>query len=237
MNANGISIEKLSEKLNGSLWTKGDFKRIYLNDEGYNTKKMSTKTFVYEQDGEFKVSCHIDCPSQASQWIASQEKEVKDSVYSRIERIIEEETAEYVYAVVKNNEYYYDIENTFGLYLWQVDDYSKIYSREKADKVAEAVGGEVIQYSKEEFQAMIDKAESVRAALQLEKQVNQIEEEQKEKGIEPVDYLKDYSIGANYKHAKFGIGILISEDKNTVVIKFEVGEKHLLKQFAKLEQA
>ncbi len=84
-----ISIETLAEKINGKLWVKGKKKRIYL-DCGYNTKKMSTKTYVFQrQDGTFGVSCNIDCPSQPYQWIQSQEEEVKESVYSRIEDIIE----------------------------------------------------------------------------------------------------------------------------------------------------
>ena len=92
-----ITIEELAVKLNGKMWTKGDLKRIYL-DRGYNTKKMSTKTYVFEKDGEFIVSCYIDCPSQAYQWIESQQNEVKESVYSQIEEIlnpiIEEEEIE-----------------------------------------------------------------------------------------------------------------------------------------------
>lgn len=84
-----ISIEALAEKINGKLWVKGDVKRIYL-DCGYNTKKMSTKTYVFQrQDGTFGVSCTIDCPSQPYQWIKSQEEEIKESVYSRIEDCIE----------------------------------------------------------------------------------------------------------------------------------------------------
>lgn len=67
-----ISIEQLAEKLNGKLWVKGELKRIYL-DEGWNTKKISTKTYVWQdEEGNFKVSCHVDCPSQPWQWHKSQ---------------------------------------------------------------------------------------------------------------------------------------------------------------------
>lgn len=44
-----VTIETLAEKLEGKLWVKGDLKRIYL-DSGYNTKKMSTKTYVYQKE-------------------------------------------------------------------------------------------------------------------------------------------------------------------------------------------
>ncbi len=84
-----ISIEQLAELLNGKLWTKNELKRIYL-DAGYNTKKMTTKTYVYEKNARFVVVCNIECPSQADQWINSQENEIIDSINERIAGIIEE---------------------------------------------------------------------------------------------------------------------------------------------------
>lgn len=85
---NLISIEQLSELLGGKLWVKGDLKRIYL-DRGYNTKKMSTKTFVWQNEtGEFKVSCRIDCPSQHDSWIESQQKEIIESVLEHIDQVL-----------------------------------------------------------------------------------------------------------------------------------------------------
>lgn len=83
-----LSIELLAEKLGGKLWSKGEMKRIYL-DEGYNTKKMSTKTYVYQrQDGTFGVICNVDCPSQPHQWEESKEKEIEDRVYAQIEQAV-----------------------------------------------------------------------------------------------------------------------------------------------------
>ena len=83
-----LTIEQLAEQLGGKLWIKGDMKRIYL-DRGYNTKKMSTKTYVYQrEDGTFGVSCYIDCPSQAYNWIKSQQDKVIEGVESRIEASI-----------------------------------------------------------------------------------------------------------------------------------------------------
>jgi hypothetical protein len=85
-----ISIETLAEKINGKLWVKGDLKRIYV-DEGYNTKKMSTKTYVYQkQDGTFGVSCKIECPSQSISWITSQEDEIINRLIEKIYDVIEE---------------------------------------------------------------------------------------------------------------------------------------------------
>lgn len=89
METKSVTLEQIAERFNQTVWVKGDIKRIYLNDEGYNTKKMSTKTFIYEKDGEFIVSCRIECPSQPYKWIQSQEEEVKESIYSRIEDYIE----------------------------------------------------------------------------------------------------------------------------------------------------
>lgn len=79
------SIYELAEKFNAKVWEKGDMKRIYLNTEGFNTKKMSTKTFIWQdEDGEFRVSCRIDCPSQDWNWIKSQQKEVTEHVEKKI---------------------------------------------------------------------------------------------------------------------------------------------------------
>jgi len=92
MTANNlITIEALAEQMGKTVWYKGDLKRIYLNDAGWNTKKMSTKTFIFQdENGDFKVSCQVECPSQPRQWCKSQEDEVKEGVYSNIEAAISE---------------------------------------------------------------------------------------------------------------------------------------------------
>lgn len=78
------TLKQLAEILNGNYWEKGNLKRVYL-DKGHNTRKMSTKTFVFQdENGEFKVSCKVDCPSQHPQWCKSQEEEIKKSVYKEI---------------------------------------------------------------------------------------------------------------------------------------------------------
>lgn len=90
-----LSIYELAERLshtfdlNYKVWETGDIKRIYINDAGYNTRKMATKTFIWQDEyGEFKVSCHIDCPSQPWNWIKSQQKEVIDNVMERIRKVL-----------------------------------------------------------------------------------------------------------------------------------------------------
>lgn len=90
-----LSIYELAERLshtfnlNYKVWEAGDIKRIYINDVGYNTRKMATKTFIWQDEyGEFKVSCHIDCSSQPWNWIRSQQKEVIDNVMERIRKVL-----------------------------------------------------------------------------------------------------------------------------------------------------
>jgi hypothetical protein len=69
-------------------------KRIYV-DAGWNTKKMSTKTYIYQrEDGTFGVSCYIDCPSQPMAWIKSQQAEIITSLENRIDNIINGEDEE-----------------------------------------------------------------------------------------------------------------------------------------------
>lgn len=82
-----ITLTQLSEEFKGNLWEKGDNKRLYL-DRGYNTKKMKTTTYVYEQNGGFIVKCFIDCPSQSYEWIKSQQEEVILYVEGQIEELI-----------------------------------------------------------------------------------------------------------------------------------------------------
>jgi len=82
------NIYELAEKLGCKVWEKNGLKRIYVN-EGYNTRKMSTTTFVWQNEsGEFKVSCHIICPSQPWNWIQSQKEMVISHVEEKIGRAL-----------------------------------------------------------------------------------------------------------------------------------------------------
>jgi hypothetical protein len=84
-----ISLEQLAERLGKTVWSKGELKRIYLNDAGWSTKKMTTKAFIWQdEDGKFRVSCHVDCPSQPRQWEKSQEADVIASVEADIENAL-----------------------------------------------------------------------------------------------------------------------------------------------------
>lgn len=86
---NNLTLEIIAEKLGGKVWQKNDIKRVYL-DRGHNTKKMSTKTYVYQrEDGTFGVSCYIECDSQPLAWIKSQQQEVIKDVMQDINNIIE----------------------------------------------------------------------------------------------------------------------------------------------------
>jgi uncharacterized Zn finger protein (UPF0148 family) len=188
MNTKNVTIEQLSERFNQTLWVKGDLKRIYLNDEGYNTKKMSTKTFIFEKDGEFIVSCRIECPSQPYQWIQSQEEEVKESVYSRIEDFIE-----------------------------RILDPS--IDAKEAEEEAKAAA---------EWEAGREKRERKAAEVAKEKEAQNKIEAEKTAAVFDAG-------GEKYSHSKFGVGVVLSEDAQTITLVFEgVGEKKLLKRFAPL---
>lgn len=99
------TLENLAEKLDGNYWEKGNLKRVYL-DKGNNTKKMSTKTFIWQdENGEFKVSCKIDCNSQPYEWINSQQEEIKNRVYEEIEKAL---ATEYYFAKKKGTNLYFE---------------------------------------------------------------------------------------------------------------------------------
>jgi hypothetical protein len=86
-NSTNISLEALASLLNSKVWNKGEISRIYI-DRGYNTKKMSTKTYVYMIGEEIKVSCYVDCANQPVQWCQSQANEVIESVQEEIADLI-----------------------------------------------------------------------------------------------------------------------------------------------------
>jgi microcompartment protein CcmL/EutN len=100
-NTTKITTEELATKLNGKVWTKNEMTRIYL-ERGFNTKKVSTKTYVDIKGDELIVKCFIECPSQDYNWIQSQAKQVIEQVESEIEEILnptEEEIEEEVISV------------------------------------------------------------------------------------------------------------------------------------------
>lgn len=79
-----LTLEQIQEKIGGKIWEKGELKRLYL-DRGYNTKKMSTKTYVEDTENGYVVKCFIECPSQDWNWIKSQQAKVIENVESEIE--------------------------------------------------------------------------------------------------------------------------------------------------------
>lgn len=231
-----ISFEQLAEKLNGKLWVKGDLKRIYL-DEGYNTKKMSTKTYVYEkQDGSWGVSCRIECPSQNDNWITSQEDKVIEGVEKSIENIIKISTIELVE--------YKILEETSGamVYVKRTADAEpswfteEVFYEEFGSYPADVFGGKL----EEELEAIYEKKREERRIVNEKKEAEKALEA-KEKTVRNTDInlsegkSADFEIGKTYNHSNFGNGICEAEDDNTVVINFpSVGQKKLLKKFIKL---
>lgn len=153
-----ITLEQLAEELKGNLWVKGDLKRIYL-DKGWNTKKMSTKTFVWQdENGDFKVSCRIECPSQGYQWIKSQEDKVKESVYEHISEIL----AETVYIIVnEKGEYCDELLNPCSLNDCCLKFF---YSEEKAEEFIDDEFSSDLKYiemSKKDFIAEIERLDNL----------------------------------------------------------------------------
>jgi hypothetical protein len=228
MKTQNLPIQKLAEKLGYSIWIKGDLKRIYLNDEGYNTKKMSTKTFIFEKDGEFIVSCHIECASQPYQWINSQEKEIEESVYNRIEKIIEKETATSVFVVTVGDKFL----NSIGreVTVDEIDDIDVFYSIEKANSFLKEsnYNGEITSFTKEVFREIQDN---------WIKNNPKPVEEPKCKIKEPAkEFITSFMVGEIVVHAKWGNVEVISENETIVVVKHEGNAKQLLKKFAPLNR-
>lgn len=243
MSTSNITLEQLAEKLGQTVWTKGDLKRIYLNNAGFNTKKMSTKTFIFQtEDGEFKVSCRIECPSQAYQWIQSQEEEVKGSIYNDIERALATE----VYLVVNENDQFIDdcgnvvkLNNIYSDYF---------YSHKKAENVVEEYGKvtnglvdmKVITMPIAEFKAEVERLDDVERAEKSAKQSETVSTIPVSKPSAKLEInnteTPEFGIGSKVKSPRFGEGTVIAESDKIVEVEFTEGNKQLLKQFAKLER-
>lgn len=74
----------LGKKANVKAWEKGGKKRLYFKGYGYNTKKMSTDAYIDLSVDRAVAVVRIDCPSQPSSWISSQEQEVREQLASRV---------------------------------------------------------------------------------------------------------------------------------------------------------
>lgn len=230
-----VSIEQLAERINGKIWVKGDVKRIYI-DAGHNTKKMTTKTYVFQrEDGKFGVSCYIDCPSQPFQWIESQKEEVIESVMVSIERA----TAQAVYLLKDNagnicdtdgeptaiNELYFD----------------EIYSKSKMQKYADEINCTVFEMDRIKFDTEVAQLDEIDAAKRAYEKLSQPTPERVLKIKKSEDIKTEtpvYGADCRVKHPKFGEGTVKSEGDEMICILFdnaEYGKKDLLKRFIKLE--
>ena len=214
-----LTIEQLSEKLNGKLWIKEDKKRIYL-ERGYNTKKMSTKTYVYQrEDGSFGVSCYIDCPSQAFQWIKSQQQEVIDGVESAIEDAMVD-----TYYIVMDNATGKSIDSDLKqipLNDYYVNKFNNQPSAENFIKEEKLKNASVKVWNRDEFDKEVERLDEIK---------NQ------QAGLKNTE-TPEYGVNTKIAHGKFGEGVVVAESDSVVEINFEsAGTKQLYKAFAKLQK-
>jgi hypothetical protein len=228
-----ITIEQLAEKINGKLWTKGEMKRIYV-DAGYNTKKMTTKTYIYQrEDGTFGVSCYIDCPSQAWQWIKSQQEEVIEGVERQIANAISDTaylmTNKEGVVVNSSNE---PVALNYAEYFYNEDQAIK-----ELDNCPAYHGYTTMP--KDEFEAEVTRLDEIEMEANRQKQAANPAPTPATTStglkIENTD-TPFYGVGAKVKHGKFGEGEVLAESNGIVEIKFASETKQLLKAYAKLEK-
>lgn len=226
-----LTIEQLAEKLNGKLWIKGDLKRIYL-ERGYNTKKMSTKTWVEQQGDSFVVKCFVECPSQPWQWCKSQQEEVIQSVENQIENLTKQQNIELVdFKELEENSFdimVYVKENSQSEPIW----FTRDLFEEKFGVYPEDLFGGELQIKIEALYEKARKERETEKQIKAEKQEEVKKQEYKETTI-PSD-------AKRVKHSKFGFAsvIEINEDKGQIKLKFDdqnVGIKTLLIRFAPIE--
>jgi hypothetical protein len=85
------TIDQIAELLGKTVWAG---KRIYMNNVGYNTKKMSTKAFYYLENNEVKASVYVDCDNQPLDWCKSQAEQFRASMMETLEEIMPVEDVE-----------------------------------------------------------------------------------------------------------------------------------------------
>lgn len=215
-----ITLQELATKLNGKFWSKDGKERVYL-DRGYNTKKMSTKTYVEVRNDEFSVRCFIDCPSQNNNWIDSQKQEVIDSVNDQIEQIIRVSTLELVEFKEEKEEFIVLVSENKQESKWYTED--EFYN-------------EFSDYPEYIFESL-PKKEYKAVSFEPKKtiDVSKITIFSNNKDIKKVD---TYGVDTKVSHARFGLGIVVSECETKVEVLFEneeFGKKPLLKAFANLQ--
>jgi len=209
-----ITLQELAEKLNGKSWSKDGKERVYL-DEGYNTKKMSTKTYVEVKNDEFVVRCFIDCPSQHDNWIESQEQEIIESVENRINDIIELSKVELIEARLSADETEVEVRISYN-------------GTEEVDFLTESKFDERFNYFP---QSVFENLPQTKAPVKKELFISE----------KPITEKKTYELGSGLKvsHPRFGLGEIIEEMEVDGMKKFKIlfsteGEKLLLERFANL---
>lgn len=240
-----VTIEQLAEKLNGKLWIKGDMKRLYL-DEGHNTKKMSTKTYVYErEDGTFGVSCYVECANQPRQWCKSQEDEIIENVKTKIDCAL----SDTVYIMTNKEGQPIDWRSEVVTLNWATYTLTEAEAEKELDNCY--YFDKYITMPRAEFEAEVDRleelerpereriqaerraqaaaeeaarAEKIALSKSVQKITNQVKETKPEQKNVP-------SEGKQVKHNRFGVGTVLSEDNRVIEVYF--GEMHGVKKLAK----
>jgi hypothetical protein len=195
---------------------------------------MSTKTYVFEKDGQFVVVCKVECYNQPMQWCDSQEAQIIESVEKEIEA-----------ALV--TEYYLVINNDTAMF---IDDCG-------TEKPMNDLYGSDIYYSKRAAERFIENELNGNYSVQqisrvaFDRQVAELDAIQKENYIAPaieenkvakIEASKEkivLPVGKKVKHARFGVAVITEEigvgiDKKFRLVFEDGSEKLLLERFANL---
>lgn len=224
-----ITLQELGTKLNGKFWSKDGKERIYL-DRGYNTKKMSTSTYVELIDGNFVVKCFIDCPSQAWNWIKSQSQEVIDGVEEDINEILELEKVELIEAILSQDETEVEVRISYN---GNVEDnfLSETQFDERFNKHPQSVFDNLPETKTLVKEVVYEPHPAVKASEELKAR---LEREEKAK-----NFVSQSGLNKKVSHARFGLGEIIEEIENDGMKKLKIlfeteGEKLLLERFSNL---
>lgn len=209
-----MTLQELATKLNGKFWSKDGKERVYL-ERGYNTKKMSTSTYVELINGNLVVKCFVNCDSQTSSWCKSQADIVIENVEEEISEIIELAKVELIEARLSNDETQVEVKISYN---GKTEDnfLTETEFDERFNKYPQSVFNNLPETKKPEAEQIVAVTENSIPTIKHE-----------------------LGNGRKCSHPRFGLGEITEEFQDGDFTKFRIlfvehGEKLLLERFANL---
>jgi hypothetical protein len=249
------NINQVAEILGRKVWAKqgdnGLIERIYFNEVGYNTKKVSTKAYIYLkpteklnvigpsgtidyiQEYEICYSAYVDGYNVGPKWCEQRADEAK----SKMKEIAEDKMGRALNPANYEHEAYMPytkrvksiaslIEQVRAGFRVSFNDKNRTELADHLNEVSATIYGDGSGSFHKRKEGEPTAAEAIAKHFAPKHFAPKPEATPLTPHIE---------CGKEYMHAKFGKGVLLAEDEGTITLRFECGEKKLLKKFAKIK--